>query len=135
VVYSLYIINKAGGLIFQQDFAAIPKLSGNDYLRLASTFHGLHAITSNLSPTGSSSGIDLLEADTFKLQCFQTPTGIKFYVTSDLSHTNLDQTLHSVYELYTDYVLKNPFYEMEMPIRCELFDINLDKMFQMENRH
>ena len=30
-----------------------------------------------------------------------------------------------VYELYTDYVLKNPFYEMEMPIRCELFDTNL----------
>ena len=30
-----------------------------------------------------------------------------------------------VYDLYTDYVLKNPFYEMEMPVRCELFDVNL----------
>lgn len=59
-----------------KDFAPIPKLGGNDYLRLASTFHGLHAITSNLSPTGSSSGIEILEAETFKLQCFQTPTGI-----------------------------------------------------------
>lgn len=32
---------------------------------------------------------------------------------------------HSVYPLYADYVLKNPFYEVEMPIRCELFDANL----------
>ena len=32
---------------------------------------------------------------------------------------------HSVYPLYADYVLKNPFYEVEMPIRCELFDVNL----------
>lgn len=45
-------------------------------MRLASTFHGLHAITSNLSPTGSSSGIEVLEAETFKLQCYQTPTGM-----------------------------------------------------------
>ena len=30
-----------------------------------------------------------------------------------------------IYDLYTDYVLKNPFYEVEMPVRCELFDVNL----------
>ena len=63
-------------LLSFQDFAPIPKLGGNDYLRLASTFHGLHAITSNLSPTGSSSGIEVLESETFKLQCYQTPTGM-----------------------------------------------------------
>ena len=30
-----------------------------------------------------------------------------------------------IYELYSDYVLKNPFYELEMPVRCELFENNL----------
>ena len=30
-----------------------------------------------------------------------------------------------IYDLYTDFVLKNPFYEVEMPVRCELFDTNL----------
>ena len=30
-----------------------------------------------------------------------------------------------IYDLYCDFVLKNPFYEVEMPIRCELFDSNL----------
>ena len=30
-----------------------------------------------------------------------------------------------VYDLYCDYVLKNPFYEPEMPIRCDLFDQKL----------
>lgn len=38
-----------------------------------------------------------------------------------------------VYELYTDFVLKNPFYELEMPIRCDLFDLAIEsfvsKMF------
>jgi hypothetical protein len=40
-VFSLIIINKAGGLIYQREFqAGLRKLSTNDYLVLAGTFHG-----------------------------------------------------------------------------------------------
>ena len=40
-MYSLIIINKAGGLVFQRDFnTALNKLTTNDYLVLAGTFHG-----------------------------------------------------------------------------------------------
>src|SRR6202035_3246612 len=40
VVFSLIIINKAGGLIYQRDFAeGLNKLGINDYLVLAGTFH------------------------------------------------------------------------------------------------
>jgi hypothetical protein len=42
--------------------------------------------------------------------------------------TDLDVLLQNIYELYADYVLKNPFYEMEMPIRCDLFNRHLDKL-------
>lgn len=97
MIYSLYIINKAGGLVYQRDFAEqLEKLSSNDYLVLAGTFHGyeldtiyarnrdsplnqlfhsVHAITSKISPVPSSSGIEVLEAETFKLVCTQTLTG------------------------------------------------------------
>lgn len=44
----------------------------------------------------------------------------------------MEGLLKHIYELYTDYVLKNPFYEMEMPIRCELFDINLSQAVQKD---
>ena len=41
MIYSLYIINKAGGLIYQRDFAeGLSKLTSNEYLVLAGTFHG-----------------------------------------------------------------------------------------------
>ena len=33
--------------------------------------------------------------------------------------------MRRLYNLYTDFVLKNPFYELDMPIRCELFDLHL----------
>ncbi|KAL5720303.1 hypothetical protein ACHQM5_012982 [Ranunculus cassubicifolius] len=49
----------------------------------------------------------------------------KFFVVCEPGAQHMENLLKVIYELYTDYVLKNPFYEMEMPIRCELFDLNL----------
>jgi hypothetical protein len=41
-----------------------------------------------------------------------------------------DLLLRRIYELYCDYVLKNPFYEIEQVIKCELFDINVEAMLR-----
>jgi hypothetical protein len=163
VVFALIIINKAGGLIYQRDFAeGLNKLSINDYLVLAGTFHGLdcsphlpiqsllfqlqltklffsvHAITTRLNPLHSAaarsstdsrpeppSGVEVLETENFRLQCFQTLTGTKFLLFTDPNQPNVDTVARRVYDLYTDYVMKNPFYQMEMPVRCEVFDRRL----------
>lgn len=53
-----------------------PKMTTNEKIFLASMFYPLFAIASQLSPEPRSSGIEVLEADTFKLHCFQTLTGI-----------------------------------------------------------
>ncbi|XMA17538.1 hypothetical protein WAI453_010329 [Rhynchosporium graminicola] len=129
VVFALIIINKAGGLIFQRDFAeGLNKLNINDYLVLAGTFHGVHAITTRLYPLHPPadpairpqppSGIEVLETENFRLQCFQTLTGIKFLLFTEPQQPNIDKVMGKVYELYADYVMKNPFYQLEMPIRC-----------------
>lgn len=55
---------------------ARPKMTTNEKIFLASMFYPLFAIASQLSPEPKSSGIEILEADTFKLHCFQTLTGI-----------------------------------------------------------
>jgi len=135
-VYNLFIINKSGGVIYHQPFHKdAPNHSMNDTLCLGSTFHGIYAITSQISPVksasgGSSSGVQILEADNFKLQSYQTPTGIKFYIVAEPTATNLEQLLKTIYEIYTDYVLKNPFYELEQPIRCEQFDVQLERLIK-----
>ncbi|XP_077162750.1 trafficking protein particle complex subunit 4 isoform X2 [Paroedura picta] len=102
-----------------------PRLSSNEKLMLASMFHSLFAIGSQLSPEPGSSGIEMLETDTFKLHCYQTLTGIKFVVLADPRQTGIDSLLRKIYEIYSDFALKNPFYSLEMPIRCELFDQHL----------
>ncbi|KAL8795522.1 MAG: hypothetical protein Q9195_001943 [Heterodermia aff. obscurata] len=132
VVYSLIIINKAGGLVFHKDFSSpLNKLSTNDYLVLAGTFHGVHAITKSLTPSAlglpasQRTGIEVLESSNFRLSCFQTVTGTKFLLFTEPLQPNVDSILRRIYELYADYVTKNPFYQLEMPIRCEAFDRGL----------
>jgi trafficking protein particle complex subunit 4 len=103
----------------------------------------VHAITTRLNPLKNygaatapgpggiqnrpdpPSGIEVLESENFRLQCFSTLTGTKFLVFTDPTQTNVDVTTRKVYELYADYVMKNPFYQLEMPIRCDLFDRKL----------
>ncbi|KAF2836244.1 Sybindin-like family protein [Patellaria atrata CBS 101060] len=138
VVFALLIINKAGGLIYNREFhSGLNKLSSNDLLILAGTFHGVHAITRSLtphrwlpesesSPAGKATGIEVLESSTFRMQCFQTITGTKFLLFTEPHQPNIDAILRRIYELYADYVMKNPFYTVEMPIRCEKFDRGLD---------
>ncbi|KAH6723611.1 Sybindin-like protein [Leptodontidium sp. MPI-SDFR-AT-0119] len=147
VVYALIIINKAGGLIYQRDFAeGLNKLNINDYLVLAGTFHGVHAITTRLYPLSHSSpttttsttssnipttrpdppsGIEVLETENFRLQCFSTLTGTKFLLFTEPQQPNVDKIVGKIYELYADYVMKNPFYQLEMPVRCEAWERKL----------
>lgn len=107
-----------------------PKMTTNEKIFLASMFYPLFAIASQLSPEMKSSGIEILEADTFKLHCFQTLTGIKFIAVGETTQPGMETLLKKIYELYADYVLKNPFYSLEMPIRCELFDVNLQALLE-----
>ncbi|CAB3978845.1 Trafficking particle complex subunit 4 [Paramuricea clavata] len=110
------------------------KLKTNEKIMFASMFHTLFAISTKLSPEQKSSGIQVLETESFKLHCYQTATGVKFLVLTDPKQGPMDNFLKRFHELYTDYALKNPFYSLEMPIRCELFDTNLQKTMEQVER-
>lgn len=108
-------------------------LYSNDYLRMASTFHGLHAIARELSPIPGCGGIEEIECDSFRLRCFQTPTGLKFYVIAhphNIDASALAGLLGEIYALFCDFVLKNPFYETDQPIKAQKFEVALDKLIR-----
>lgn len=67
----------------------------------------------------------MLETENFRLQCFETLTGTKFLIFTEPTQQNVDSILKKIYELYADYVMKNPFYQVDNPIRCEVFDRKL----------
>jgi hypothetical protein len=89
--------------------------------------HPLHPSLPQLAPVPSG-GIQTVDAPSFTLHCLETPTGLKLFVTCKprMSEGVVPAFLRRVYELYADDVLKNPFYELDMPIRIRLFDHHLE---------
>lgn len=94
------------------------------------------------------SGLRQLTTDQFTMYIYQTLTGLKFITISGniipksilnannfSSSTNLggqiaDNFLRKIYCAYTDYVMKDPFYSMEMPVKSELFDKKVKEMVE-----
>ena len=94
----------------------------------------MYAIACQLSPELNSSGIRELETDQYKIYCFQSITGIKFVALTDLKQTNVDALLRRSYELHSDYALKNPFYSLEQPIWCPLFQQTVQQAIDLLER-
>lgn len=74
--------------------------------------------------------------DEFSMFLFQSLTGIKMILISTNSFRNntsvsiAENLLRKVYCLYSDYVMKDPFYSMDMPIRSELFEAKLNSLVE-----
>jgi len=96
----------------------------------------VHALTTRLNPVPlpppslsdrppAPSGIEVLETENFRLQCFETLTGTKFLLFTEPLQPNVDGIIRKIYELYADYVTKNPFYAVDNPIRCEAWERKL----------
>ena len=138
VFLHLFIINKSGGTIHHRPLSArAPPIGANEGLRIGSTFHSLHAIAAEASPLAKDSGIREIRAGGLVLECLQTVTGIKFVITAEpttAEQSDLAQVLRDVYILYTECVLKDPFYELEMPIRSDLFVHAVDALIERVNR-
>ncbi|KAJ8908533.1 hypothetical protein NDN08_005239 [Rhodosorus marinus] len=134
---SFFVVNKAGGLIFHRSFSSDPPLRQNDYLHLASTFHGMQLMVNEVSPTKGIDGvgaIEFMETSDFVLRSFYTATKVQFFVTGSPKAEKLAEFLKEAHLLYADYIMKNPFYEMDMPIKCELWDIHLRALVDKYNR-
>ena len=138
--YYLLIVNKNGSLIYDRAFSNSLKLTSNEVINIASIFYSMHAISSKLTPAGyerttelklENGGIEIMEASSMRLVCFQTLTKIKFIFVTDYQ-TNLDkctENYRKIYDVYSDVVAKNPNYELDMPIRVNSFDERVNQIF------
>lgn len=122
------------------------KFTSNDAIRFASTFHSMHAIAGKLTPPPAlgmkgpaaadkqleylvNKGITKMETTMFNLYCYQSYTGIKFIVATKPGAEKVKERLITVYEKYSDYVCKNAYQQIDMPIRSLLFDQEIEKLF------
>ena len=70
-VYHVLVINRAGSLIYDWENRRsidpqIAPLTANEKICLASVFHAIYTMASQLSPVAKSSGIEVLETSQFR---------------------------------------------------------------------
>lgn len=156
-IYSLYLISRSGSLLYQRDIdsfgSPITEQNSNDYLVIASNLHGMHAIASKFKPNlptkeennfnksginmnSNKTGLRCIKTDTFNIFLHQTVTGLKIILitSSDTIESEISSLQNEIYRLYSDYVMKSPFYNLEMPIRIKWFDeviINTTKKYNI----
>ncbi len=143
-----------GKIVHHQQHTAAAAMGRSVMLpRTHNPCRSVHAITARLNPLRNSaaaaaaipvpgqppsrpdppSGLEVMETENFRLQCFTTMTGTKFLLFTDTAQANVDVTLRRIYDTYADYVMKNPFYQLEMPVRCEMFDRKLNSYIREIN--
>lgn len=136
------IVNKNGSLIYDLQLSKKINLNANDNIQTASIFYSMHAISEKLTPYSlekdknkdlglTNKGIEIIEADSIKMLSFQTLTKLKFIFVVDgiTSESDCEIMYRKIYDLYGDYVSKNPFYELDMPIRINSFDNEVQTLF------
>ncbi|RCN37831.1 Sybindin-like family protein [Ancylostoma caninum] len=72
----------------------------------------------------------------FRLESERFIAGVKFVVvTTPSTAIPVESLLNKLYELYADYALKNPFYAIDMPIRCSKFEEGLKSLLERVDKN
>ncbi|KAA0706455.1 Trafficking protein particle complex subunit 1 [Triplophysa tibetana] len=67
----------------------------------------------------------------YKLHYYETPTGIKLVMNTDLGVQNCRDTLQQIYStLYVEYIVKNPLCVLGESLQSDLFNSKLDSFIR-----
>lgn len=142
--FHLFIINKHGGLMYTKNFVE-SGISSDAMLIAAASFHSMDALSTLLTPPsvlereGKSENktpfkpkLESVVTDTFRLHCYETMTGMKFVLCADLSLSQQEARafLKQLYEAFSDYVLKDPFFVPEQLIKNKNFEKSLQTLLE-----
>lgn len=117
MIHQLFVINKSGGLIYA--FERARRSSTNDLMILTSTLHSIGAIFASIS--GDMARLDSTQVFVLKMHTitlYKTATGTSFMF---VGREPACRWIKAVHRMYVDYVMRNPFYVLEMPIKSKCF--------------
>ena len=87
----------------------------------------LKQTVAKLSPK-KGGGFYACSTSNYRLHYFETASGLRFVLTTDLAATDMREALRHVYsQIYVETVTKNPLYTPGEPITCPAFTQTLER--------
>ncbi|KAK2507504.1 hypothetical protein MC885_008703 [Smutsia gigantea] len=144
-VHNLYLFDRNGVCLHYSEWhrkkqAGIPKeevtrgprnlgdlASPNEYKLMYGMLFSIRSFVSKMSPLDMKEGFLAFQTSRYKLHYYETPTGIKVVMNTDLGVGPIRDVLHHIYSaLYVELVVKNPLCPLGQTVQSELFCSRLD---------
>ncbi|KAG5864660.1 hypothetical protein JTB14_022985 [Gonioctena quinquepunctata] len=87
----------------------------------------IKSFVSKISPTDTEEGFLCYKTTKYTLHFFETPSGLKFVMNTDIHSQGTREILHQLYnQIYVEYVVKNPLCSLLHSVQSDLFNTKLD---------
>lgn len=130
-VYSFYLFDRVGTCLCYHEWKR-PKAvqdASDDQKNMFGMLFALRNFSMKLSPDPAAGVPKYFVTDVYGLHYFDTPTGLRFVLTTGTDFGTADVTRHlrEIYsDVYVEYAIKNPLYKKGTEIKSELFLTKLD---------
>ncbi|XP_046546287.1 trafficking protein particle complex subunit 1-like isoform X2 [Haliotis rubra] len=129
-VFNFYIFDRNGTCLYYAEWNR-KKQSGiskeEEFKLMYGMIFSIKSFVNRISPTDMKDGFMNFKTSKYKLHFFETQSGLKFIMNTDLNVGSVKETLQLIYSsIYVEYVVKNPLCCLDQPITSELFKAKLD---------
>ncbi|KAM9700056.1 trafficking protein particle complex subunit 1 isoform 2-T3 [Menidia menidia] len=129
-VHNLYIFDRSGNCLFYNEWnrkkqAGISK--DEEFKLMYGMLFSIRSFVSKMSPLDMKDGFLSFQTSRYRLHYYETPSGLKFVLNTDLSVSTARDTLQQIYSsLFVELLVKNPLCDSSQTLDSELFSSRLD---------
>ncbi|KAG7464568.1 hypothetical protein MATL_G00166970 [Megalops atlanticus] len=133
-VHNLYIFDRNGTCLHYSEWnrkkqAGISK--EEEFKLMYGMLFSIRSFVSKMSPLDMKDGFLAFQTSRYKLHYYETPTGVKVVMNTDLGVPNCRDILHQIYStLYVEYIVKNPLCPLGETLQSELFNSRLESFIR-----
>lgn len=130
MIFNLYVYNKHGVCLLYHEWKRLNLAAGSaaaDQKLMFGFLFSLKQIVSKLTPESGMPGFHACSTNKFKLNYYETATGLRFVLNTDPQSGDMRECLRHIYSnIFVEFASKNPLYAPGDPLDNDIFIQALD---------